>query len=1082
MQGVGKQVLQAMVDAPISNLCASLRRSYTRARSEDRTPVAYCACQKKSLGATSFSSFSQSHFLCSSSRPIQNLIFRVWFIIVWLFLQHRKHNANLNDLQFAVDQMHTFPSPQPNQHIANPGRASPLQPIRFSRSVEGSPLPVRKQFHNEMKTSPRLESIKRNKGSRRISRFASMDVLVHESAFLESADYVSQEDEDLLFDGSGRRHSSVDGLDEAALANLMRKFIGEDRDSSSDDTDYADDDWQNVFGAPVRCGSGRANRESKARSKARTGSLGNAGGDCSRPVTGKERDGGGPIIGKGRDWVNSFAHISSVDPNGSDADLEIAFGAGGSKDAILAGSGSEGEKCKLLTESISTSAHRTAVAPSDATLIASGANSTSSTHVQDQDQTSDTADDLLVGMPSILAVAEAHLQHAAAMDGGGSALNGSRPDNGNQTEFLPHASGVNGGSGNMGVQTESWARVESIGKGGRLGGSLPPPMKGVGASHNDTAHEAEAALSASGSLGGAVTMESITGQVLVLVMSAKPVDADAVLAELVELYINEEVDKQIDVQRKEEQARQKKRARFKSMKKVASATDTGEAAKKMRTFPTTAVHRNTTKRTVYTAEDDAAAGTTSQGNLLAKYAIVAPSTREFYRSVFDQVVEDEQFGRVDHGGAEAIHQDHMIAALKQINKNLVNDKEIAYMMKILDIMADVTHMEGEPEDRLISFDMFVSIAALSEKVSSLDKMVKHAINDMDFDALHVKMMKSKELFLLNDPGPDGCISLDSLTIALQTGRMEQSQIDGIRANFEAIGADSLSFFDFLSYIPLFVDVHDAITEDPMAEEKRVPLGMFAVFRVQKYYKIWKKKALAKFEQVSEGKKRWMMLGDKMRNGTFEIGSNWIDELPKAHHHHEESVADVAAWKLLDEERISSSDPEIWFAGGLIRQLEGTSRILVDRLKGAKHFEETFAPNPDAKERITECPLLIMTCRPDLPSAVFISTAGGKAALAKNFGRGPAFPYVTISSHLLRAGFTLSFEPEKRVLRLFSQSGELKREWTAVASDAGSADAGVSDLQGQIDNTAGATLARERRAKVAQATFHDTVEADLDGYL
>jgi hypothetical protein len=539
----------------------------------------------RSARATSFA-------LC----PIQNLIFRFWFIIVWLFLQHRKHNANLNDLQFAVDQMHTVPLLQPNQHIAKPGHASPLQPVR---SVGGrAHLPVHKKFHNEMKTSPRLESIKRNKG--RISRFANMDMLVHDSALMESAGYVSQDDEDLLFDGSGRRHSSIDGLDEAALANLMSKFMGDDRDSSSDDTDYADDDWQNMFGAPVRCGSGSANRASKSRSKARTGSLGNVDGDCSPSGTGKDRGGGDASIGKGRDWVNSFAHIGSVDPDGSDAELELACDDRGSNDAIMAGSGSEDEKCRLLTESISTSAKRTVLGLSDATLIESGANSTSSTHVQDQDPTSDTADHLL--------------------------------DNGNQTDFLPHKSGVNGGSEIIGVQAESCARGERIGRVGGEGGSLPPlmvDMQGAGASKDDAAHEAEASVSDSKFLGGAVyAPDSRT-------MPSDPVDEDAVLAELVELYINEEVDKQIDVQRKEEQARQKKRARFKSIKKVASATDTSETAKKIRTLPTRAAHHNTTKTTSYTAEDDATADTTSHGNLLAKYAIVAPTTREFYRSVFD---------------------------------------------------------------------------------------------------------------------------------------------------------------------------------------------------------------------------------------------------------------------------------------------------------------------------------------------------------------------------------------------------------------------------------------------------------------
>jgi hypothetical protein len=539
-------------------------------------------------------------------------------------------------------------------------------------------------------------------------------------------------------------------------------------------------------------------------------------------------------------------------------------------------------------------------------------------------------------------------------------------------------------------------------------------------------------------------------------------DDDGVIGELMLEYVNEVVAEELDKLR----AAGKKKERYKSIKKP-KLIDTAGAGKRY-----TSMKKRPLPHGRPPLGGDVDVEEEISGNLLAKYAIVTPAMKSFYRSVFDESVEKEKFGMIHHGGPDAILHATMCHALKQINTNLVSNKEISYTMKILDIMADVTKTQKDEKmhERLITFDMFVSIAALSKKISSMNKTVKNAINEMDFDALHVKMVKSKELFLLNEPGSDGSISLDSLVVTLQTGRMEQQTIDGILSNFVAEGNDTMSFFDFLSHIPLFVDVHDAITADPMTEEKRKPLSMFAIFRAQKAFKHWKSKALGKSKMAKKSTLRWKKLGQKMKEGEFVMPTKKSFSDVVESWSHKESLADVAAWKLLDEEEIDTSHAEVWFGGGLIRHLADSSRVLVERPKGGAFFDVVFGPT-NAKARIAEMALLVMTCRADLPSAVFLASPD----LAKNVGRGPAFPYVTISTAMLQQGFTLSFEPATRMLRLVTPEGEVKSEWRAVSAIAGSADAGAQDLQATVDSSKAATMTRELRTKIAREAFHESID-------
>ena len=198
--------------------------------------------------------------------------------------------------------------------------------------------------------------------------------------------------------------------------------------------------------------------------------------------------------------------------------------------------------------------------------------------------------------------------------------------------------------------------------------------------------------------------------------------------------------------------------------------------------------------------------------------------------------------QVDDNGNKTLDHFELTRAIKTINGSLVSDKEIEFIIRILDLMIEAgvnSKNEDNPEIREINFDQFACIAALSEKVAGLDELTKGAIAEMNFEALEDKITKCKDLFFLNDPKRTGEIPLDDLEVILQAGRIAQDNQDQCIAELRSKGYEHLTFLDFLAYCPLFVDIHKTITADPTQTERRAPMG--AVMKAMSIGKGWMKK-------------------------------------------------------------------------------------------------------------------------------------------------------------------------------------------------------------------------------------------------
>lgn len=69
-------------------------------------------------------------------------------------------------------------------------------------------------------------------------------------------------------------------------------------------------------------------------------------------------------------------------------------------------------------------------------------------------------------------------------------------------------------------------------------------------------------------------------------------------------------------------------------------------------------------------------------------------------------------------------------------------------MGIINMIMDC--QRPRPSTDFIKFPLFSVIAALSERIMSLDATVSRCINKLDLSALRTKLAKARDMFMVND--------------------------------------------------------------------------------------------------------------------------------------------------------------------------------------------------------------------------------------------------------------------------------------------------------------------------------------------
>ena len=174
----------------------------------------------------------------------------------------------------------------------------------------------------------------------------------------------------------------------------------------------------------------------------------------------------------------------------------------------------------------------------------------------------------------------------------------------------------------------------------------------------------------------------------------------------------------------------------------------------------------------------------------------------------------------------------MSRALDVVNKDLMTEKQNDYVMGILGLIMDA---DKSNRSNLVRFPLFCVLAALSERIVALEATVARCINKLDLTALKTKLMKARDMFLVNDSDGKGVITLDALRIELRAGRISEVHENEAIAELEEEGLDELNFMDFLVrvlcfvrcvpesvqvYLPLFIDIHEDILNNPLEMDRK----------------------------------------------------------------------------------------------------------------------------------------------------------------------------------------------------------------------------------------------------------------------
>jgi len=128
-----------------------------------------------------------------------------------------------------------------------------------------------------------------------------------------------------------------------------------------------------------------------------------------------------------------------------------------------------------------------------------------------------------------------------------------------------------------------------------------------------------------------------------------------------------------------------------------------------------------------------------------------------------------------------------------------------------------------PGRRRINLQLFSVVAALSEKVAQVDPFIRKLINKYDFEALNVKIERSKDLFFLldeqDDEVPEGMIRASTLGVELEAGGLNREHTAFVVDKFNREKKGMVDFLEYLTYVPLFIEIHSRIVKDPLNPDK-----------------------------------------------------------------------------------------------------------------------------------------------------------------------------------------------------------------------------------------------------------------------
>lgn len=185
---------------------------------------------------------------------------------------------------------------------------------------------------------------------------------------------------------------------------------------------------------------------------------------------------------------------------------------------------------------------------------------------------------------------------------------------------------------------------------------------------------------------------------------------------------------------------------------------------------------------------------------LAKYCILDPKTVTVCKQIFDEVDEND-VGRL------TCHQ--TMVALRASNYKLTDMLE-QYMYKVMELT-------GYEIENGADYRLFSVLAALSQRITAVEDWMKCLINKMDMKTLETKLFVCKTLWECSVDAETKTISLDDLCVELRAGGVSYEHEEHVREKLQHLR--QLDLLDFLTYVPLFIMIHESVIENPLDDRR-----------------------------------------------------------------------------------------------------------------------------------------------------------------------------------------------------------------------------------------------------------------------
>lgn len=173
---------------------------------------------------------------------------------------------------------------------------------------------------------------------------------------------------------------------------------------------------------------------------------------------------------------------------------------------------------------------------------------------------------------------------------------------------------------------------------------------------------------------------------------------------------------------------------------------------------------------------------------------------------------EEVFNRYDLLNAGHISGDPLVQAIQAVHK--LSNTKLSYLFNVLNLC------EVDPFERGADLKLFKIITSLAEKISNLDnEWFFNLLPQLDIDSVENKAFKIRRLWSYLVNSKTKTFTRYDLLIEFEAGGVTREHIEFARRKF----SDNLYFeiTDYITYIPLFLLIHDRIVNNPFGKYEAI---------------------------------------------------------------------------------------------------------------------------------------------------------------------------------------------------------------------------------------------------------------------